>query len=64
MSIDDNIVEKKSVNCPYCNVPAGGSFSDVTKEDSAGPVEILYKCQGCGRFYTARRVVLWRVSKA
>jgi|WetSurMetagenome_2_1015567.scaffolds.fasta_scaffold252744_2 uncharacterized Zn finger protein len=64
MPVNNEAVEKKSVNCPYCNMPAGGSFKDVVKEDVAGPVEILYKCQGCGSFYSAKRVVLWRVSKS
>jgi hypothetical protein len=45
-------------------MPAGGAFSTVVKADDAGPIEVLYKCQSCGGFYTAKRVISWEVTKA
>jgi DNA-directed RNA polymerase subunit RPC12/RpoP len=52
-----------SIVCPHCGAPAGGAFSTVVEADDAGPIEVLYKCQSCGRFYTAKRVISWEVIK-
>ena len=53
-----------SIICPQCGTPAGGAFSTVVAADDAGPIEVLYKCQSCGGFYTAKRVISWQVTKA
>lgn len=53
----------KSINCPHCGVPASAAFSTIVKADSAGPIEVLYKCQSCGGFYTAKRVISWQIIK-
>ncbi len=49
--------------CPYCGTPSTGSYSSVEEQDEAGPTKILYKCNSCGGFYTAERVISWRVKK-
>ncbi len=53
-----------SITCPHCSAPTGGSFSTVVKSDDSGPTKILYKCKSCGGFYTAEKVVSWRVIKS
>jgi len=52
-----------SIACPHCGTESGGSFSTVSESDEVGPTRILFKCKGCGRFYTAERVTSWRVKK-
>jgi len=52
-----------SITCPYCDAPSAGSFGTENGRDEAGPVKMLYKCKGCGNFYTAERVICWRVKK-
>jgi DNA-directed RNA polymerase subunit M/transcription elongation factor TFIIS len=52
-----------STTCPYCGAPSAGSYATVQERDEAGPSKILYKCNGCGRFYTAKRVISWHVRK-
>jgi DNA-directed RNA polymerase subunit RPC12/RpoP len=61
----DNPKPKKSgsITCPYCGAPGAGAFTRVEEQDDAGPSKILYKCNGCGMFYTAERVITWRVKK-
>lgn len=63
MSEGTRAKRSNSVTCPYCNAQSGGAFSTVTESDEAGPTKILYKCKDCGRFYTAEKVVSWRVKK-
>ncbi|RJQ40974.1 MAG: hypothetical protein C4555_00625 [Dehalococcoidia bacterium] len=52
-----------SIICPYCDAPSAGSFGTESERDAAGPVRVLYKCKNCGKFYTAERVICWRVKK-
>lgn len=52
-----------STACPYCGTPSPGSYSTVVEHDESGPVKILYKCNSCGRFYTAERIISWSVKK-
>ncbi len=61
----DNIKAKKTrfTACPYCGAPSAGAYSRIEEQDESGPSKILYKCNGCGRFYTAERVISWRVKK-
>ena len=53
-----------SIVCPYCGAESGGSFSTIAERDEAGPTKVVYKCKSCGRFYTAERVISWRVKKS
>jgi len=64
MAGKDKKKKSSSIACPQCGMPAGGAFSTVVKADDAGPIEVLYKCQSCGGFYTAKRVISWQVTKA
>lgn len=50
-----------SIACPYCGAASTGSYSTVVESDGAGPTKVLYKCNSCGRFYTAEKVISWRV---
>ena len=52
-----------TITCPYCGASSGGAFSTVVEGDDAGPAKILYKCSNCGKFYTAERVISWRITK-
>ncbi|MFH1032393.1 MAG: hypothetical protein V1767_07540 [Chloroflexota bacterium] len=63
MTDSNKKTSSSSISCPYCNAPSGGAFSTVTEEDASGPSKVLYKCNNCGRFYTAQKVVTWQVKK-
>lgn len=52
-----------SIVCPHCGGASAGSFTTVVEQDEAGPTKILHKCNTCGKFYTAEKVVSWQVKK-
>ncbi len=55
--------QSSAIGCPHCGAASMGGFSTVVKADDAGPIEILYKCDVCGRFYTVERVISFRIKK-
>jgi hypothetical protein len=50
-----------AITCPNCGISCAGSFNTPIEQDETGPRKILYKCNGCGRFYTVEKVFYWRV---